>query len=178
MPPKTLVMVGMMGAGKTQIGRRLAKHFGLNFVDADEEIETAAGCSIEDLFEQHGEKAFRDGEERVIARLLNDPVHVLATGGGAFMSAKTREEIRKHGLSIWLKADIEVLWKRVSKRSHRPLLKTEDPRGTLARLIKERYDTYAQADITVESFDGPPSETVERTVDAIKTFLTSEGSNS
>jgi shikimate kinase len=170
-PPKTIVLVGMMGAGKTAVGRRLAARFGLPFVDADEEIETAAGCSIADIFARHGEAAFRDGERRVIKRLLKQPVCVLATGGGAFMDERVRQIIGESGISIWLKADLETLWHRVRRRGHRPLLNTENPKATLERLMQIRYPVYAGADITVESDDSPMDETVERVVRSLERFL-------
>ena len=160
--PKTVVLVGLMGAGKTSVGRRLADMFGIRFVDADKEIEQAAGCSIADFFERYGEDEFRRGEERVIARLLKEPPCVLATGGGAYMSADTRREIQEHGLSLWLKADLDVLFERVARRSDRPLLKTEDPRTTLETIMNTRYPVYAQADLTVESYRGPIEQTVDR----------------
>ncbi len=160
--PKTVVLVGLMGAGKTSVGRRLADLFDSRFVDADKEIEQAAGCSIADFFERFGEEEFRRGEERVIARLLRDPPCVLATGGGAYMSEDTRREIREHGLSVWLKADLDVLYERVARRSDRPLLKTEDPRATLEAIMEKRYPVYAQADLTIESYRGPIEITVER----------------
>jgi shikimate kinase len=172
-PARTIVLVGMMGAGKTAIGRRLAKRLDLTFTDADDEIEIAAGCSIPDIFKQHGETAFRDGERRVIERLLKQSTHVLATGGGAFMDPKTRALIKQGGVSVWLRADIEVLWRRVSRRGHRPMLKTDNPRATLSALIDERYPVYATADVTVESRDGPPEETVDRVVDALRNFVSS-----
>jgi shikimate kinase len=127
-----------MGVGKTTIGRRLANALKLPFADDDAEIETAAGCSITDFFERYGEPAFRDGERKVIARLLDGPRHVLATGGGAFMDAQTRERVRDRGISVWLKADIELLMQRVGKRGNRPLLHTDDPRATMQKLIEER----------------------------------------
>ncbi|HEX2115672.1 MAG TPA: shikimate kinase, partial [Alphaproteobacteria bacterium] len=120
---RTIVMVGLMGAGKTSIGRRLAQRLGLAFVDADHEIEQAAGCTIEEIFERYGEAAFRDGERRIIQRLLERPPHVLATGGGAFMDPETRARIKEAGISVWLKADLDVLVRRVSRRNNRPLLK-------------------------------------------------------
>jgi shikimate kinase len=173
--PKTLVLVGMMGAGKTAIGRRLAARLDIPFVDADDEIEAAAGCSIEDIFEQYGEAEFRGGEHRVIDRLLNDPVHILATGGGAFINAATRLELKRRGISLWLRADLDVLWHRVRRRSNRPMLKTPDPRGTLAKLIETRYPLYAEADITVDSIDAPPEDIVEGVLDAIESFLRTQG---
>jgi shikimate kinase len=173
-PPRSLVLVGMMGAGKTAVGRRLAAAFGLPFIDADEEIEAAAGCSISDIFALHGETAFRDGERRVIARLLKQPVAVLATGGGAFMDARIRAAIKGSGISIWLKADSETLWHRVRRRSHRPLLNTPNPKETLEALMKTRYPVYAEADITVESSEGPLDETVNRVIDQLEHFLATE----
>jgi shikimate kinase len=169
-PMKTIVLVGMMGAGKTAIGRRIAKRLNLDFIDADDEIETAAGCAIEDIFKLHGEAEFRDGERRVIKRLLQQPVHVLATGGGAFMDAETRAEIHNNSVSVWLRADFDVLWRRVSRRSHRPMLKTDNPRETLAALIEKRYPIYATADVTVDSRDAPPEETVDRVVAALQKY--------
>lgn len=170
-PPKSIVLVGMMGAGKTAVGRRLAARLGLPFLDADEEIEAAAGCSIADIFASHGEAAFRDGERRVIKRLLKQPISVVATGGGAFMDERTRALIREHAVSVWLKADLETLWHRVRRRSHRPLLNTEDPKGTLEELMKMRYPVYAGADVTVESNENPLDDTVERVVREIERFL-------
>jgi shikimate kinase len=136
---RSIVLVGLMGAGKSTVGRRLAAALHLPFHDADHEIETAAGCSITDFFERYGEPAFRDGERRIIARLLEGPRHILATGGGAFMDPTTRAIIRARGLSIWLRADLDLLMARVSKRQTRPLLKTGDPRATMSRLMEERY---------------------------------------
>lgn len=173
-PTRTIVLIGLMGAGKSCIGRRLASLLGLDFVDADAEIEAAAGCSIEDIFECHGEAAFRDGERRVIARLLNQPPHVLATGGGAFMDPETRALIKQRGISLWLRADLSLLVKRTARRNNRPLLKRGDPREILARLIKERYPIYAEADITVESHDGPPEITVQKARSAIDAYLARE----
>jgi shikimate kinase len=160
--PKTVVLVGLMGAGKTSVGRRLADLFGSRFVDADKEIEQAAGCTIADFFERYGEEEFRRGEERVIARLLREPPCVLATGGGAYMSSDTRREIRDHGLSLWLKADLDVLYERVARRSDRPLLKTDDPRATLEVIMNTRYPVYAQAELIVDSYRGPIEQTVDR----------------
>lgn len=173
--PKTLSLVGMMGAGKTAIGRRLAVRLDIPFIDADDEIELAAGRSIEDIFEKYGEAAFRQGEYRVIDRLLNDPLHVLATGGGAFINAKTRRELRCRSISLWLRADLDVLWHRVSRRNDRPILKTLDPRGTLAKLIETRYPLYAEADITVDSVDGPPEDIVDNVLCAIEAFVHAQG---
>jgi shikimate kinase len=158
---RSIVLVGLMGAGKSTVGRRLANALRLPFHDADQEIESAAGCSITDFFENYGEAAFRDGERKVIARLLKGPRHVLATGGGAFMDPATRALIKNEGLSVWLKAGIDLLMERVTKRSTRPLLKNGDPRGTMERLMAERYPVYAQADITVESNGGPHDTVVQ-----------------
>jgi len=174
LPTKPLVLVGMMGAGKTAIGRRLAERLDCPFLDADDEIETAAGCSISDIFALHGEAAFRDGERRVIKRLLDCSPTVLATGGGAFMDADIRQAVHDKGISIWLRADIETLWQRVRRRDHRPLLETENPRETLERLIQDRNPTYAEADITVDSDVGPLCKTVDRVMDAIEEFLKTE----
>jgi shikimate kinase len=160
-----------MGAGKTCIGRRLAAQLDIDFVDADAEIEAAAGCSIEDIFERHGEAAFRDGERRVIARLLRGPVRVLATGGGSFMDPQTRKAIRERAVSVWLRADLELLLKRTSRRNNRPLLKRGNPREILEALIAERHPVYAEADVTVDSADGPPEVTVGRMRGAIDDYL-------
>jgi len=170
---KSLVLVGLMGAGKTTIGRRLANRLGIDFVDADVEIEKAAGTSIADIFKEFGEVHFRDGEQRVIARLLGSGPQVLATGGGAFMNEKTREATRQHGLSIWLKADLDVLMKRVSKRSHRPLLQNDDPEAVMKRLMDERYPLYAGSDITVDSKEGPHDDVVDEIIKALDAHLNS-----
>jgi len=167
---RPIVMVGMMGAGKSAIGRRLAQRLGLPFVDADAEIERAAGATIAEIFEKHGEAVFRDGERRVIARLLDGPVGVLATGGGAFMDPETRARIRARGITVWLKADLETLVERVSRRGHRPLLKNGDPREIIARLLAERGPIYAEADITVETGHAPTAATVERVIEALAAF--------
>jgi len=165
--PRTVVLVGLMGAGKSAIGRRLAQRLGLPFVDADAEIERAAGQTIEEIFATHGEAAFRDGERRVIARLLADPAHVLSTGGGAFMDPLTRALIAERGVSIWLKAELDVLLRRTARRTNRPLLNQGEPAQVLAALMEKRYPVYATADITVESTDGPPDSTVQRVIDAL-----------
>ena len=165
------MLVGLMGAGKTNIGRRLAQRLALPFVDADAEIEAAAGETIEEIFERRGEAAFRDGERRVIARLLDGPIHVLATGGGAFLDADTRRLIRERGISIWLRADIELLLVRVARRNNRPLLKRGDPRETLTQLIEQRYPVYAQAELTVDTVDGPPDATLEKVIAVLDDYL-------
>jgi len=171
---RTVALVGLMGAGKSCIGKRLAARLGLSFVDADQEIEQAAGCSIPDIFARHGEAAFRDGERRVIARLLGDAPHVLATGGGAFMDPRTRSLIRERAISIWLRADLDMLLRRVSRRGDRPLLQVADPRSRLAELMAQRYPVYAEADIIVDSADGPPEATLERVAAALDSYLAAE----
>jgi shikimate kinase len=170
-PAKTIVLVGLMGAGKSCIGQRLAHRLGLAFVDADHEVERAAGCSIAEIFERHGEANFRDGERRVIARLLDNPVHVLATGGGAFMDPRTRALIGERAISIWLRADLDLLLRRVARRNDRPLLQVAEPRQKLAELMTQRHPVYAEADIAVDSADGPPDVTLERVVEALESFL-------
>jgi shikimate kinase len=173
-PPKTIVLVGLMGAGKSSIGRRLAQALALPFVDADNEIETAAGATIEEIFARDGEAIFRNGERRVIARLLDGPTHVLATGGGAFMDPATRDLIRTRAISIWLRGDLELLLARVSRRNNRPLLKAGDPRAVLAKLMEERHPVYAEADIVVDTIDGPPEATLEKVLEALKHYLAAE----
>ncbi len=173
--PSSLVLVGLMGAGKSSVGRRLAQKLDLPFVDADLEIENAAGCSIEDFFELYGEDEFRDGERRVIARLLDGPVQVIATGGGAFITEETRNKISETAISIWLKADISTLVDRVSRRGGRPLLKDAPPEDVLNDLIEKRYPFYALADITVESSDGSTWDTVDRALDALDHYLRTTG---
>ena len=170
-PAKTIVLVGLMGAGKSCIGKRLAHRLGLTFVDADHEVERAAGCSIAEIFARHGEANFRDGERRVIARLLDNPVHVLATGGGAFMDPRTRALIGQRAISIWLRADLDLLLRRVARRNDRPLLQVAEPRQKLAELMTQRHPVYAEADIAVDSADGPPDVTLERVVEALESFL-------
>ena len=165
---RSIVLVGLMGSGKSAIGRRLAARIGMDFVDADSEIEDAAGLSVNDIFEVHGEQAFRDGERRVIARLLSEPPHVLATGGGAFIDPETRERIKECAFSIWLRADFDVLLRRVSRRDNRPLLKVENKEAVLRHLIEERYPIYEEADIIVQSQDGPHEETVRNVIAALE----------
>ena len=164
---RSIVLIGMMGAGKSTIGRRLAARLRLPFLDADIEIEAAAGMSIPDIFETQGEPYFRDGEARVIARLLDGGPAVLATGGGAFMDPATRAEIARRGVSVWLRADIDTLLTRVARRSNRPLLKQGNPRAVLTELIERRYPIYAEADITVDSGDGAADLTASRTIAAL-----------
>lgn len=173
-PKESIVMVGLMGAGKTSIGRRLAARLGLPFVDADDEIEAAAGSPIDDIFERLGEAGFRDGERRVIARLLDGPPMVLATGGGAFLDAETRERIATKGISVWLRADIDTLVRRTSRRNNRPLLKNGEPREILTRLMKQRHPIYQLADIVVDSFDAPAEETLQHVFDAVEAYRAAE----
>ncbi len=172
-----IVLVGLMGAGKSSVGRRLAKRLGLPFFDADQEIENAAGCSIDDIFSRHGEAAFRSGERRVITRLLNGGGHVLATGGGAFMDPETRAAISEKAISIWLNAELEVLLERVLRRHNRPLLKQGDPEQILRGLIAERAPVYALADITVTSGEGPHEDVVEKIVQALRQHLAASAKN-
>lgn len=148
---RSIVLVGIMGVGKSTIGKRLSQYLDIPFVDADKEIEKAAGMAVEDIFDQFGEEAFRSGERKVIRRLLDDGQKILATGGGAFMNEQTRGEINEGGVSVWLKADLDVLMKRVQRRSDRPLLKTEDPEETMRVLLEERNPIYALADLEIES---------------------------
>jgi shikimate kinase len=165
----SLVLVGLMGVGKSTIGRRLAARLGLPFVDADDEIERAAGMSVQEIFDRHGEAAFRDGERRVIARLIDGSRKVIATGGGAFVNEQTRQLILDKATAIWLDADIDILVGRVSRRDGRPLLKGKDAREVLMRLAEERGPFYAQAPIRVRSTDSPHDATVEAIVEAIRT---------
>jgi shikimate kinase len=167
MPRRTIVLVGLMGAGKSKVGRRLALRLGLPFSDSDPEIEAAAGETIEEIFANRGEQIFRDGERRVIARLLAQPVHVLATGGGAFMDPMTRALIGRLGVSLWLRADLDTLVARVLRRNDRPLLKRGDPREILAGLIERRHPIYAEANLTVDSGAGSPEVTVNRVIAAL-----------
>jgi shikimate kinase len=168
---RPIVLVGMMGAGKSTIGRRLALRLHLPFLDADNEIEAAAAMTIPEIFENHGEPHFRDGEARVIARLLDGGAKVLATGGGAFMRPETRDRIGAKAVSMWLEADAGVILRRVKRRADRPLLKTPDPAGTIARLIEERYPVYRSADITIASRDVPHEQIVDECVDALHAHL-------
>ncbi|MFO1153389.1 MAG: shikimate kinase [Rhodospirillales bacterium] len=167
---RSVVLIGLMGAGKTSIGRRLAKRLGVTFVDSDDEIAKAAGCSVQDIFARFGEPAFRDGERRVIARLLAESPQVMATGGGAFLDPTTRQGIRAHGVSVWLKAELDVLVRRTEGRPGRPLLNAGDPRAILERLIAERYPVYGLADLTVLSEDVPIEATVDKVVAALRRY--------
>jgi shikimate kinase len=161
---RPIVLVGLMGAGKTTVGRRLAARLDLPFRDADVEIETAAGMPISDIFAIYGEPSFRDGERKVIARLLEEGPMVLATGGGAYINPETRARIAEAGLSVWLKVDHETLMRRVRRRSNRPLLANPDPEGTMRRLMAERYPLYAEAAVTIESSDMPHERVVDEVV--------------
>ncbi|WP_201859512.1 shikimate kinase [Microvirga soli] len=168
---RSLVLVGLMGAGKSTVGRRLAQSLKLPFRDADHEIEAAAGMTIPEIFAIHGEEHFRDGERRVIARLLQEGPIVLATGGGAFMNEETRRRIAEQAVSVWLKADLDVLMRRVRKRSTRPLLQNPDPEGTMRRLMDLRYPVYATADITVDSHEAPHDKVVSELVKALRDWF-------
>ncbi|HKD48697.1 MAG TPA: shikimate kinase [Rhizomicrobium sp.] len=165
---RTIALVGMMGAGKTSIGRRLAARLGVPFRDADHEIEAAAGLTVTEIFERFGESYFREGERKVIARLLEEPPHVMATGGGAFMDESTRAAMARAAFTIWLKAPLNLLLLRVKKRETRPLLKDGDMRATLERLLNAREPVYAKADMTLDSVDEPHSVAVDRIIDALR----------
>jgi shikimate kinase len=172
---RLIVLVGLMASGKTSVGRILAQRLSLPFVDADHEIEAAAQMTIPEIFEKHGEADFRSGERRVIARLLRDGPRVLATGGGAFMNAETREAIRERGISVWLKADFETLMRRARRRSNRPLLQTADPEATMRKLMETRYPIYGEADVTIVSVDGPHEGTADMIVAALGMRLSNDG---
>jgi shikimate kinase len=176
---RCIVLVGMMGVGKSTVGRRLAARLQIPFLDADHEIEAAhAGMTIPEIFAGYGEPYFRDGEARVIARLLDGGPCVLATGGGAFMREETRDRIRDKAVSLWLQADGDVIFRRVKRRADRPLLQTADPAATIERLIAERSPTYRLADLTVASRDVPHEKVVEECVDALHAHLLSHGAAS
>jgi shikimate kinase len=175
---RSVVLVGMMGAGKSTIGRRLSARLRLPFLDADIEIEAAAGMSIPDIFETHGEPHFRDGEARVIARLLDSGPGVLATGGGAFLREETRSRIRDKAVSIWLKADADIIMRRVKRRADRPLLQTADPAATIGRLIEEREPFYRYADLTIWSRDVPHEKIVDECIEALHARLCGNGAAS
>ncbi len=160
----SIVLVGLMGAGKSSIGRRLAEKLEVPFVDADHEIEIAADKTIPEIFKDHGEAYFREGERRVISRLIENGAQVLSTGGGAFINEETRQGIQAHGISVWLKADLSLLMKRVMKRADRPLLQTDDPEAVMQKLIDQRYPIYAKADVTVESRDVQHTQMVNEVI--------------
>lgn len=171
-PPKTIVLVGLMGAGKTSIGKRLANRLDLPFYDSDLEIEKAAGRSCKEVYEIFGQEEFQNGERRVITRLLDTPLHVLSTGGGAFMNDVIRSQIKDKGISVWLNASIETLLSRVSRRNDRPMLEGVDQREVLKKLIDERYPIYQLADVSVETFiDESATKTVDRVIAALATFI-------
>lgn len=172
---RCVVLVGMMGAGKTTVGRRLAARLGIGFVDADAEIEKAAGQSIADIFEQHGEAAFRAGEQKVIARLLEEGPRVVATGGGAFINDETRARVLERGVALWLRADFDVLMERVKRRNHRPLLRNANPRQVMRDLIAERYPVYEMAPVVVQSRDVPHDVIVNEALEALEAYLDRDG---
>ncbi len=167
---RTIALVGLMGAGKSTVGRRLANALNRPFRDSDQEIEKAAGRSVADIFATLGEEEFRRGEQAVLRRLLGGAPHVLATGGGAYLNTETRRLMRETAVTVWLNADLETLWKRVSKRDHRPLLRKADPKAVLQRLLNERREVYAEADLVVESRDGPHSQTVHAILKALESW--------
>jgi shikimate kinase len=173
---RTIALVGLMGVGKSSVGRRLANALDLPFRDADHEVEAAAGRSIADIFADLGEPAFREGERRVIARLLDDPPHVLATGGGAFMSPDTRALIKARSISVWLKADLEVLARRVSRKDNRPLLAGKDPLEVLKEQAEARYPAYGEADVVVETGDAAHHVTVDQVIQALGAHLEKQAS--
>jgi shikimate kinase len=175
---RSIVLIGLMGAGKSTVGRRLAARLDLPFKDADAEIEAAAGMSISDIFAIHGEPDFREGERRVIGRLLQEGPLVLATGVGAFMNADTRAQIATAGISVWLKAELDVLMRRLRKRSNRPLLQTPDPETTLRQLMEMRQPVYALADVTVESRETPHDRVVEDILSALAAWLPARSARS
>jgi shikimate kinase len=168
---RSIILVGMMGSGKSSIGRRLAAALDLPFVDADTEIEQAAGMTIEDMFAVHGESYFREGEERVIRRILQSGPQVLSTGGGAVASPRTRAAIARGGISLWLNAPVDLLLQRVLRRDNRPLLKTDDPRAVLERLLAQRRSYYAEADLEIESRDAPHEAVVDEILALLSSYL-------
>ena len=167
---RTIALVGLMGAGKSTVGRRLAEKLGRAFYDSDSEIEKAAGLSVADIFSLHGEAEFRRGEQSVLKRLLDEPPHILATGGGAYLNEDTRALMREKAVTVWLNADLETLWKRVSRRNHRPLLRRPDAKEVLSNLFDQRRPIYELADLTVHSVDGPHSKTVVSILKALETW--------
>ena len=167
---RTIALVGLMGAGKSTVGRRLAEKLGRAFYDSDSEIEKAAGLSVADIFSLHGEAEFRRGEQSVLKRLLDEPPHILATGGGAYLNEDTRALMREKAVTVWLNADLETLWKRVSRRNHRPLLRRPDAKEVLSNLFDQRRPIYELADLTDHSVDGPHSKTVVSILKALETW--------
>ena len=165
---KTILLIGLMGCGKTSVGRKVAAHLNLPFVDGDHEVEKAAGCSVAEIFRIYGEEEFRKGEKRVMQRLLQGEACVLAAGGGAFISEETRKNAKKNAITIWLKADIDVLEKRTKGRKHRPLLNEGNLREKLEKFVEERYPIYAEADIVIETFDEPVGKTAERVISVLE----------
>lgn len=171
---RSIVFIGLMGAGKTAIGRKVAQALGLPFIDSDHEIETVSRMTVPELFERYGEPEFRALEERVVGRLVKDGPQVLSTGGGAYMNANTRQAIARDGISVWLKADLDTLMARVARKPNRPLLKNADPRGVMQRLIDERYPVYGQCDITVMTRDAKREEIMAEVIGAIDQWLAGE----
>ena len=169
--PKTLVLVGMMGAGKSSIGWRLAKKLGIPFADSDQEVERAAGCTVADIFETWGEKAFKDAERRVVKRLLTSEVKVVSTGDGAFIDEETRAFIKENSISLWLRAEPEVLFERVSRRDTRPVLFDGDTKEILQEMVDKRYPVYAEADLTIDSNDDAHDTTVTRVIEILKDYV-------
>lgn len=165
---RIIAFVGLMGAGKSTVGRRVANALNVEFCDVDDEIVVAAGRPIADIFQTLGADEFRAGERRVIARLLEKPPHILATGGGAYVNETTRKLLREKAVTVWLRADLETLMHRVSRRNDRPLLQNDDPRGTMENLMQERYPIYAEADIIIDSVDGPHGQTVAKVIQALR----------
>ncbi len=172
---KSIVIVGMPGAGKSSVGRKMASQLAVPFFDADTEIETAARMSIEQIFENFGEAEFRKGERRVIARLLEQPAHILATGGGAPIDNETRALIKEKAISVWLRVDLDILLERTSRRTDRPLLKKDDPRAVLQKMLTGREPFYAEADIVVDSDNRPAEETASRVLKALEAFIQRPG---
>lgn len=168
---RSIVFVGLMGAGKTAIGRKVAQALGLPFLDSDHEIEAASRLTVPELFELYGEAEFRALEQRVIQRILETPRQVLSTGGGAFMNAQTREAVAASGISVWLMADLDVLMERVAKKQNRPLLQNDDPRAVMARLMEERYPIYAEANVTVHTRDERKEVIAAEVIDALAEAL-------
>ena len=169
--PKSLVLVGMMGAGKSSIGWRLAKKLGIPFNDSDQEVERAAGCTVADIFETWGEKAFKDAERRVVKRLLGEDVQIISTGDGAFIDPETRELIKENAISLWLRADPDILYERVTRRDTRPILFDGDPRKILEEMVDKRYPIYGEADLTVDSNDDAHEATVNRLMQVLKDHI-------